>query len=138
MNTEIITLESLFIPVKLAIDLAQCEFYESCIGFYFLGIENTLCQIKTNYDFQGKDNTELESSSSVSAPTWEQVHNWFEEKHRVKVRQIPYTSGKDKWVIWQWNKDKVCWEDKTTLLIEDRLEAIYKALELLNLIKTEE
>ena len=56
----------------------------------------------------------------------------LEENDRIKVRQIPSTSGKDHWEIWKWNNDKVLWEDVTPIRIETRTIAIQEANKLKN------
>lgn len=51
----------------------------------------------------------------------------LETVHRIKIRQIPTTSGKDWWEIWKWNSEQVLWENITKSRIVDKQEAIDEA-----------
>jgi hypothetical protein len=39
------------------------------------------------------------------------VMHKLQKNHGLLVCQIPRTSGKHVWELWQWNKDRVLWEE---------------------------
>lgn len=53
---------------------------------------------------------------------------WLEYKHRIVISRIPYTSGKHKYEIWQW-------DGKKWIQIIMRIETLQNAIKEANKLK---
>lgn len=84
-------MEKLFIPYELAEKLKEKEFDEFCFGFYNCISVNTLGNHTLKYF---KENNLYSNSTyhpaQVCAPTYDQVINWFREKHSIYITALPY------------------------------------------------
>jgi hypothetical protein len=101
-------MEKLFVPYEITIELKK------------LGFEYTQICYKDGF------NTII-----VETPLYQQVIDWFKNNHKIKIREIPSTSGIDKWVIWKWNSEKALWECILSSII-DKNKAIEEVIKLIS------
>lgn len=107
-------MEELFVPYQIAIELRKQGFDEPCLAGYFCYTslsEKTKIELHTfsgpvmgkNVVFKNSDSYyKMDGNTNVTAPLYQQVIDWLVKIHKIKIRLIPYTSGKDKWGIWKW------------------------------------
>lgn len=125
------TMKHLYVPYELAIKLKTKGFDEPCFGWYSINTEHTLRMIHTvNYfrtNYHGIESCYL-------APAYQQVTDWFREKHKIIIEiQLDQTSSV-KWTydIIKYN-DFSDFERKTDILnwylYKDYYEALTKAIE---------
>ena len=71
-----------FCTYEIALQLKEFEFDEPCFGFYVsnvVGHAFTLIQNGIGY----KTNSELTGKTHISAPLWQQVIDWFDNKNII-------------------------------------------------------
>ncbi len=87
-------MEHLFAPYKIAVRLKELGFDEPCFGWYSNIEIGTLRMFRTRH-FNGTNYNGIESC--YLAPLYQQVINWFKEKHGLIICEEP-TGG---YKIWQ-------------------------------------
>lgn len=96
------------IPEKLKIK----GFDESCLGFYFEGEFELNTKGKTSIIKPKKFNSIFSrepisfQEKMVSVPTYNQVKDWFRDKHHIKIDVCHAESnGTYRFTLWRWNFD---------------------------------
>ena len=81
--------ETIFLPFDLSLKLKWVGFNDECLGYYLQYDDDT---IKFNFDSRLYNQTpkkiDIDSNGVINfatAPTWEQVFDWFERVHKVQV-----------------------------------------------------
>lgn len=104
-------MENLFIPYKLAKKLKQKGFDEPCFCVY--NNDGKLIMVSNwedcnDWSFDFCRNSKYSPSDRTSAPTYQQVTDWFREEHNINIEVM--TTGEDnkypKWNYWLVNTKK--------------------------------
>jgi hypothetical protein len=117
-------MKHLFVPYEIAVIAKEKGFNEDCLAMYNHSniISNpSINPIKNDCFF------EIESDKDrCSAPLYQQLIDWFREKHKQFIIIIPKATPSDSVVYYQYvGVIKYDWED----CYEDYYEALNKALE---------
>jgi len=124
-------MQHLFLPYELALLAKEKGFDEPCFGIWMeRGSKHDVI-----YVAKQDDAWQAEQNDGILAPLYQQLMNWFEEAHKLKIKNIPYTSGKDKWVIWSWihiAPDNGYWEEVKSIKSNDIDLAIIEAFKIIN------
>ena len=89
-------MKHLFVPYELAVKLKEKGFDENCFGFYTENLK--LCSANLN-------NINRADKFYISAPLYQQVIDWFREKHKIWLDiESAYS-----WVDSRKNTEYVCW-----------------------------
>src|ERR1039457_228403 len=88
----------LFVPYKLAEDLKKIGFDEPCLAMY--SDENLDMWLQDQYDLRSEGeedgfqfkNSDYDDSRYVAAPLYQQVIDWFYEKHNIYI-ETKYFGG---------------------------------------------
>ena len=81
-------MEHLFIPYELALKLKEKGFDEFCLAFY----PNTVDNISFIKNKNTQDNyVEIGGypQKGISAPLYQQVVDWFRDKHKISIMVVP-------------------------------------------------
>lgn len=78
----------LFVPYKLILLTKECEFYEPCFARYLTDGSETLI-VKEKNDI----------SPDHQAPLYQQLINWLEDKHAVRIVDYP-NEGWQSWTLY--------------------------------------
>lgn len=84
-------MNEIFVPYAIAAALALKGFERDCIAFYATKYDQTYNEKPlsepTLYTFENPKETAFirKVQIDVYAPTWEQVINWFKEKHQISI-----------------------------------------------------
>ena len=74
-------MKSQFVPYEIALALKELGFDEECFGWFYLNkpsyIEYERCKLKDC------------SNVHIPSPLWQQVVDWFEQKHKIYLTEIP-------------------------------------------------
>lgn len=81
-------MKHLFIPYKLAIKLKNLSFTEPCFG-KFLTSEVPENRFRFNTEGSPKDYNTENYGRFISAPLYQQVVDWFREKHSIIINAVP-------------------------------------------------
>ena len=85
-----------FVTYEIALGLKELGFDEECFAIFFRTILNngrTVNYISDDWEspfYKNRTNSESNSVDIVSAPLWQQVIDWFREKHRISISLIPW------------------------------------------------
>jgi len=133
-------MENLFVPYDIAIELKELGFDGHCLGRYIYDERNfewylvqTQQSKPASIDFMFDKN--YPKYNYVSAPLYQQVLDWFREKHNINIIYIVGGSNTEvlgyKWFV-QVGMENQCYETK---MIKDyyvgMTEAIEKVLRLI-------
>lgn len=80
-------MKNLFVPYDLSLSLKGKEFDEACIAYYDIEENNKLKPIP-----MGEEINSFHSNSNklmVAAPTYQQVVDWFRNKHKTDITIMP-------------------------------------------------
>lgn len=79
-----------FVPYHIAIDLKELRFDEKCMGVYHRMDENF---------YMVRELNEGNPEYKIFAPLWQQVEQWFREKHGIliSVDAVKYRRGNLEW-----------------------------------------
>lgn len=128
-----------FVTYEIALALKELGFDEKCFVIFFKGILNNghhVNYISNEWEstfYRNKTNSEANSIDIVSAPLWQQVIDFFREKHDIDI-EIHSSFGSGGW--WWAN---LCYNPTRTEVLniarfenynEARKQAILKAIEL--------
>lgn len=125
-------MENLFVSYEIAKSLKEKGFNEPCFGYFD--------PLYKNLVIYNSGNNNLNSEMTwVSAPKYEQVTNWFDDNHKIRIDFTHQTSnGAYKYTIWKWNFDnnvgqweKVLYLNSFTDKIERNNKALEEALKLI-------
>ena len=84
-----------FVTYKIALKLKELGFDEPCFGFWNVSqINNSLQELKYGMCVFKNTSTELSKyPKNVLAPLWQQVIDWFREKHNIHISIPNYYDG---------------------------------------------
>lgn len=71
-----------FVPIDIALELKQLGFQDECLGFYYY--DGSFKSYRLVYDESSSDYLDV-----VPAPLWQQVVDWFIEKHNIALTLTP-------------------------------------------------
>ena len=80
-----------FVTYEIALGLKELGFDEECFAIFFRTILNngrTVNYISDDWEspfYKNRTNSESNSVDIVSAPLWQQVVDWFREKHNIHI-----------------------------------------------------
>ena len=74
-------MKHLFVPYDIALALKEKGFDESCLAFYYGQLKKL--EIGFNWLSEGCRNSLIESF--IAAPLYQQVCDWFREKHNIHI-----------------------------------------------------
>lgn len=136
-------MKELFVSYELALKLKEKGFDEECIAYWFLSLEKgtnkevvSLLPIvivwKAGTMWKGMDNSKCDSEILCTAPLYQQVIDWFREKHKIGVDNSPVLSTdletyKYNYMIYSLNK--VDFDQKRSTIQYTYYEALDKAIE---------
>lgn len=128
-------MENLFVPYQIALGLKEIAFGERCIAYYRIDEVDRTGDMMLNYVSRGKDFNydELKYSEEhkkylkashvcgyvvskhrfvAVAPTWDQVFEWFREKHNL-FGFVAHGVHKSKLLFFPviWDRENFLWED---------------------------
>ena len=116
-----------FVTYEVALKLKELGFDEECLGYF--GIQNEL-KIEISYN----SDPNLIRRNFISAPLWQQVIDWFREKHNIYIYIKPVFDNLDKSEMYQWEmkiKNRVFIKNGDYKdFYETREQGILKAIEL--------
>ena len=84
-------MEKEFVTYEIALGLKELGFDEECFAIFFRTILNngrTVNYISDDWEspfYKNRTNSESNSVDIVSAPLWQQVVDWFREKHEISI-----------------------------------------------------
>ena len=117
-----------FATYEIALKLKELGFNEECFGYYHINEGYT-----KGYAFCYSENTRT-SDCSVLAPLWQQVIDWFREKHGIIISPAyDHIRGNGNYLVWFYNiktKYSDLWDLEYKSYEEAREQAILKAIEL--------
>ncbi len=141
-------MKKIFVSYLIALQLKEKEFHELCIGWWF--IYSNTPQFHLIENDNGEDNNfkldlsdskasntqqiEEDYKNSCSAPTYEQVIDWFKEKHNIEIWTVPLMQPSGLWYSYNiWNtKDDVKWTQQAEPTVAKALEKAFEiALKLI-------
>lgn len=130
----------LYAPYKLSIDLKANGFDGPCLGRW--KPESADRFEIYDADQEGYYNSENEEFVMCGAPIWEQVTNWFDDVHKIRIDlKHADSNGSYTFTIWIWNFDNTIgkWErfgfalsyftrfERNTKAVEEALKLIISA-----------
>ena len=123
-----------FVTYEIALKLKELGFDEECINEYWFTCKKlrfSFESIKNIYHYK-RSNSDNNDISLISAPLWQQVIDWFREKHNLWIQiEMEYYDGITyNYVIIQNNGKVIKFEDEFHEYYEAREQAILKAIEL--------
>jgi hypothetical protein len=96
-------ISDLFVPYDLSLIAREERFNEPCLGYY-VGKDREV--YTSNQDVEAPFNPELNSNVWFRAPIWEQIVDWFDKKHKIRIDLTHANSnGAYTFDIWKWNYD---------------------------------
>ena len=119
-------MNKLFLPFELATKLKEKGFAEDCLGFFTKEGKLVI--------------SVLGATSDVETPTplYQQVIDWFDEKHRIRIYTKPTVGGNFTYGVYTWLGGAAGWEQHTGIVEKsfntnnEAMEyAIEKSLELI-------
>lgn len=126
MNTEI---QKQFVSHEIAVRLKTLGFNEPCLG-WFPNSNTKKVEFTPNVLW-----VHSEGGSNIPAPIFEQVINWLDEKHKIRISLgTAKTSGKYRFDIIQFTEDKWQGDYNLTSFYDSRernIKAIETALQLI-------
>lgn len=89
-------MKHLFVPYELAVKLKEKRFDEYCLAYF-----------EVNKNFRGiwseemnpVDNSAL-FDGEISAPLYQQVIDWFDEKHQIIISVKPTSLNDGEWILY--------------------------------------
>lgn len=130
-------MEEQFVTYEIALKLKELGFDEECLGYYSNGMQDVYFKFFNN----DEDSKFLEQNyKDFNAPLWQQVFDWFREKHKINILINPsYACYNIKITKYDDYEDDNIVLDIDSLDFKDfsnyheaREQAILKALELIN------
>ncbi len=122
----------MFVNREIALKLKLIKFYDSnCLGYYDDLGTNMLYPIDTDFH-----NYRCVSDKYILAPTYDQVHKWFREKHNIHIVLTPKQMYPDDMVgieyYWMIYYNNLVLDDDGVYLYEEAYDkAIEKGIELI-------
>jgi len=123
----------MILSLELSAKLKALNFNEESIAWY---AENGKIYISpdsykdwTSKPLNNENIVKVFNKDCITAPTYEDVCDWFEKNHMMLISKIPYTSGLHKFNIWQW--DGKHWVNTYTN-VNSKEEILNAAINLIN------
>jgi hypothetical protein len=118
-----------FVPYEIAVKLKEKGFDEPCLGFYYDEGKFSFWNwtVFNEYPHLTK-NTAMIMTDYISAPLWQQVIDWFREKHNL-IMWVEARYGFKKKYFWFIHFDVLIKDDIFDLHIETYEEARQEAIE---------
>lgn len=149
-------MKNLFVPYEIAVLAKEKGFNDPCLQFFkdidgkiYLSDNDSIpgcnsIEIEINAPFYNFDGFPLYDTKLVSAPLYQQIIDWFREKHKIEVFARPYLSSqnitkyfpcairkiKDEYGI-KWEDDIFYNKPKTYSYYQSLNKAIKEALKLI-------
>lgn len=83
-----------FVTYPIAISLKELGFNEPCLAEYDLDDNNHSIEL-----IERLETTSINSIKVLTAPLWQQVIDWFREKHQININPLIDHNGVYYWVI---------------------------------------
>lgn len=86
-----------FVTYDIALKLKEKGFDEPCLAAYNQSDENKfmIAPQLSSYQIASGKNSDVGKIEKVTAPLWQQVIDWFEDKYKISVTVVTYTSFKN-------------------------------------------
>jgi len=99
-------MEHLFVPYKIALELKEKGFNEPCLGFFKEE------KFHTCFSFAYNQEEAEKFYKAISAPLYQQVMDWFREKHNIHLA-VDFEYLTNKYDVMFQEKTKGRWERYT-------------------------
>lgn len=124
-------MKNLFVPYEIAKQLKEKGFDEPCICVYKKGVKKTVYPVLSNepsYPFKTVKNTQT-GSLHFSSPLYQQVIDWFEEKHNIIIL-LHFVMGVNTFEFWiKTSDDKIIFDLYHELENKDKYIVLRTAFE---------
>ena len=136
MSDYIQQIDKIFVPYKLVVELNKNGFNEPCFGYWSDWKNKEPFVITCDYGTEKESHVIRQKPCICSAPTYDQIFIWFEEKHHLIINNtIYYSFNQQKWGI-RYNSNRIVDSDILTTFFENKQEALNNAIyEALKMIK---
>ena len=124
-----------FATYEISLKLKELGFNEECLAIYINLVLKPIIQKpisgEFNYKFKSVRNSVIVNSENCSAPLWQQVIDWFRDKHNLDVIISSNLLGYG-FIIYNRYPPKNILDNRVfQTYFEAREQAIFKALELI-------
>lgn len=89
-------MDNLFVPYEIAMELKSKGFNEECFAYYIFANNKKDLYYIIPYEMGSSNNDPCKGD--CSAPTHQQVLNWFREEHNIDIKVSNVDNKLDKWM----------------------------------------